>query len=197
MQTPPAAAAEEKERGRGRGGWREAEGGRNGKTGITALHCPAANPSSTSHKNIWHLPVSRHQHFQLLPHTQGCTRKKKTKQNVQTHKHAHTFWKRGAFAQIADWKVFPRSVLLCFSDSMKSAFHQRREGVRVGGVGGLPLRFHPFSMAPPSSGGPHTALCADRWPVASLEVGLLRVHRAGLEKVSSLTFFPLQLRFYV
>lgn len=37
-----------------------------------------------------------------------------------------------------------------------------------------PSRFHPFSMAPPSSGGP-VSLCADRWPAARPQAGLHRV----------------------
>lgn len=69
------------------------------KTGITALYCPAPNPPSASHKNMWHLSVAH----PTLPVTPTHSGLHKLTHNMETH----TFtWVLGAG---------------CLADSMKSA----------------------------------------------------------------------------
>lgn len=108
------------------------------------------------------------QHFQLLPHTRGLH---KLAQHGSAHidglAHSERFLapcarpvRRREICPLR-WRRGLRSVTLPLL---------------------LPPRFHPFSMDPPSSGAP-SGFCADRWPVASLEVGLCRVQHAHSHRV--------------
>ena len=127
----------------------EREGGRNGKTGITALHCPAANPPSASHKTTFDT-------FQCLgPTLASYSHTLRVTQTYTTRKeHIHT----SADSKPPPTPPAPPAPLrpLCFSDSMKSAPSSEVGGglSSVAPLPPLPPRFHPFSMAPPSFKGP-------------------------------------------
>lgn len=79
------------------------------------------------------------QHFQLLPHTQGYT----NAHNMEAHSRRLT----DAMCFLAPSTPLVRQ-------------HEIRPPLEVGGLSSvtppllLPPRFHPFSMAPPSSGAP-------------------------------------------
>lgn len=77
------------------GAGKESEGGGNGKTGITAPHCPAVNPSSTPHKKTFDT-------FQWLSPTLPVT---------PTHSGLHKRTQHGSpQSQAHRCNVFPRSV---------------------------------------------------------------------------------------
>lgn len=103
-----------------------------------------------------------------LPVTPTLSGLHKLTQHGRTHSHACSV---------------PSLCPLCFWDSMKSALHWRLEDSRL-----LHPRFsfllafiHSPCTTPPTythtQRGPY-GLCVDRWPVASLEVGLYRVQHS-------------------
>lgn len=84
--------------------------GRNGKTGITALHCPAANPSSISHKKTFDTSQCLSPTLPVTPTHSGLHKLNTTRRNTFT---------RLQIQSVSS--LCP----LCFSDSMKSALHRR------------------------------------------------------------------------
>lgn len=107
-------------------GSREGEGGgRNGKTGITAPHCPVANPSSTPHKK------KTFDTFQWLSPTLPVT---------PTHSGLHKLTQHGSPQLPAHrFNVFPRSVRLACQIAWNPPF--------IGGRGALVC----YTSASPSS----------------------------------------------
>lgn len=120
----------------------------------------AANPSSTPHKKTF---GGFQRHSPALPGTPPHSGLDKLPQYGSTHSQAHTLS-----------SLWP----LCLSHSVKSALNWRRSGGSCAPPPPPPPTFsfsliHSPRLRPPW--GPPEGLCADRWPVVSLEAGLHRV----------------------
>lgn len=150
-KTKPAAERKETSPG-SRGGRGEGTGG-NKKYRDYFPALSAANPPFTSHKKTFDAFQWLNLALLVPPTRSGFTQSHTTRRRAHTHSQAHSV----------------------HSACQKSALRWRRGLSSVSPPSPL-SSLSSILHGPALLWGPHRGFCVDRWPVASLEVGLHRVH---------------------